>query len=82
VLAYARKQPELRYRELAWRMVDEHVAYSSPSTVCGILKQSNLVCPWRRRAKRKKVQEEKATRPDQGWATDLMHIPVGTGSTS
>jgi transposase InsO family protein len=53
------------------------VAYLSPSTVNRILKQSNLVCPWRRRAKRKKVQEEKATRPDQLWAPELMHIPVG-----
>ena len=77
VLAYARKHPELRHRELAWRMVDEDVAYLSPSTVYRILKQSNLVCPWRRRAKQKKAQEEKATRPDQRWATDVMHIPAG-----
>ena len=38
---------------------------------------ANLVCPWRRRAKRKKAREEKATRPDQRWASDLMHIPAG-----
>ena len=57
VLAYARKHPELRHRELAWRMVDEDVAYLSPSTVYRILKQANLVCPWRRRAKRRKAQE-------------------------
>jgi transposase InsO family protein len=77
VLAYARKHPELRHRELAWRMVDEDVAYLSPSTVYRILKGANLVCPWRRRAKRRKAAEEKATRPDQRWATDLMHVPVG-----
>ena len=33
VLAYAGKHPELRHRELAWRMVDEDVACLSPSTV-------------------------------------------------
>ena len=33
VIAYARRHPELRHRELAWRMVDEDVAYLSPSTV-------------------------------------------------
>jgi len=77
VLAYARKHPELRHRELAWRMVDEDVAYLSPSTVYRILKEANLVGPWRRRAKRKKAQEEKATRPDQRWSTDLMHLQVG-----
>jgi putative transposase len=78
VLAYARKHPELRHRELAWRMVDEDVAYLSPSTVYRILKEANLVCPWRRRAKRKKALEEKATRPDQRWSTDLMHLQVGS----
>jgi transposase InsO family protein len=77
VLAYTRKHPELRHREMAWRMVDEDVAYLSPSTVYRILKEANLVCPWRRRAKRKKTLEEKATRPDQRWSTDLMSIQVG-----
>jgi putative transposase len=77
VIAYARKHAELRHRELAWRMVDEDVAFLSPSTVYRILKESNLVCPWRRRAKRKKAQEEKASRPDQRWSTDLMHVQVG-----
>jgi transposase InsO family protein len=76
VLAYARKHPELRHRELAWRMVDEDVAFLSPSTVYRVLKEANLVCPWRRRPKRKKAATEKAGRPDQRWATDLMHVQV------
>lgn len=77
VVAYARKHPELRHREMAWRMVDEDVAYLSPSTVYRVLKESNLVCPWRRRSKRVKAEPEKATRPDQRWSTDLMHVQVG-----
>jgi transposase InsO family protein len=77
VIAYARKHPELRHRELAWRMVDEDVAFLSPSTVYRILKEVDLVCPRRRRAKRTKAQEEKASRPDQRWSTDLMHVQVG-----
>jgi transposase InsO family protein len=77
VITYARKRPELRHRELAWRMVDEDVAFLSPSTVYRILKETDLVCPWRRRAKRKKAAEEKATGPDQRWSTDLMHVQVG-----
>lgn len=78
VLAYARKHWGLRHRELAWRMVDEDVACLSPSTVYRILKEANLVCPWRRRAKRRREAEEKASRPDQRWGTDLMHLKVGT----
>jgi transposase InsO family protein len=79
VKAFARKHAELRHRELAWRMVDEDVAYLSPSTVYRILKEANLVCPWRRRTKRKKAQDEKPTRPDERWSTDLMHLQVGEG---
>jgi putative transposase len=77
VREYALKHPELRHRELAWRMVDEDVAYVSPSTVYRILRAENLVCPWRRRTKRRRDQDEKAQRPDQIWATDLRYVPVG-----
>jgi putative transposase len=80
VLGYARRHPELRHRELAWRMVDEDAAYLSPSTVYRILKEANLVCPWRRRGKRRRAEEEKAMRPDQRWSTDLMYVRVGTGT--
>jgi transposase InsO family protein len=79
VLAYARRHAELRHREMAWRMVDEDVAYLSPSTVYRILKEANLVCPWRRRRKRRREEDEKATRPDQRWSTDLMQVQVGEG---
>jgi putative transposase len=76
VLSYARQHPELRHRELAWRMVDENVACLSPSTVYRILKEAQLVCPWRRRAKRRRGEEEKAQRPNERWATDLMYLQV------
>jgi transposase InsO family protein len=79
VLAYARRHPELRHREMAWRMVDEDVAYLRPSTVYRILKEADLVCPWKRRKKRRREEDEKATRPDQRWATDLMQVQVGEG---
>jgi transposase InsO family protein len=77
VREYALKHPELRHRELAWRMVDEDVAYLSPSTVYRILKGEDLVCPWRRRTKRRRDKEEKAKRPDEIWATDLKYVGVG-----
>jgi putative transposase len=80
VVAYALKRPELRHRELAWRMVDEDVVCLSPSTVYRILKEAKLVCPWRRRSKRRREEEEKATRPNQIWATDLMYVQVEGGT--
>jgi transposase InsO family protein len=77
VRSYALKHPGIRHRELAWRMVDEGVAYLSPSTVYRILKGENLVCPWRRRTKRTREEEEKARRSDEIWATDLMYVVIG-----
>jgi transposase InsO family protein len=58
-------------------MVDDDAACLSPSTVYRILKGENLVCPWRRRTKRTREEEEKAQRPDEIWATDLMYVVIG-----
>jgi transposase InsO family protein len=80
VIAYALKHPALRHRELAWRMVDEDVVCLSASTVYRILKEANLVHPWRRRSKRRREEEEKATRPNQIWATDLMYVQVAAAT--
>jgi transposase InsO family protein len=77
VRAYACRHTELRHRELAWRMIDEDVAYVSQSTVYRILRAENLVCPWRRRKKRRREDLEKASRPDERWGTDLMYVRIG-----
>jgi len=77
VRSYALKHPGIRHRELAWRMVDEEVAFLSPSTVYRILKGENLVCPWSRRKKRTREDDQKASRPDETWATDLMYVQIG-----
>ena len=77
VLAYARAHPELRHRELAWRMVDEDVACLSASTVYRILKEAKLVCPWRRRTKRRREAVEKPGGVNERWVTDLMQVVVG-----
>ena len=80
VLDYARCHPELRHRELAWRMVDEDVACLSASTVYRILKEANLVCPWRRRKKRSRGADEKPQKVNDRWVTDLMQVQAGEGT--
>ncbi len=77
VREYALKHPELRHRELAWRMVDEDVACLGASTVYRILREAKLVCPWRRRSKHRREEGEKATRPNEIWATDIKYVWVG-----
>lgn len=76
VLGFARRHPTIRHRELAWRMVDEDVAYVSPSTVYRILRDAELVCRGRGRRKRYRQEIEKASGPDQRWGTDLMYLKV------
>lgn len=77
VVNYALKHPEIRHRELSWRMVDDDVAYLSQSTVYRILKDQSLMCQRPGRKKRYRDELEKASRPDQIWATDLMYLTLG-----
>lgn len=77
VLAFARQHPEIRHRELAWRMIDAEVAYLSSSTVYRILREADLMCRHRGRKKRYREALEQATRPDERWGTDLMYLTVG-----
>ena len=72
----ALEHPEIRHRELAWRMIDEDVAYVSSSTVYRILKEQQLIGPRRGRRKRYRYQHEKAQRPDQIWGTDIMYLKI------
>jgi transposase InsO family protein len=77
LVKYARQHPAIRHRELAWRMVDADVVCLSPSTVYRVLKEKDLICQWQRRQKRSREEDEKAGRPDERWATDLMYVKVG-----
>jgi len=76
VVDYALKHPEIRHRELAWRMIDADVAFLSSSTVYRILKGERLMCERPGRKKRYRDEIEKASRPDQIWATDLMYLTL------
>jgi putative transposase len=76
VREYALQHPEIRHRELAWRMIDEDVAYVSSSTVYRILKEQQLIGPRRGRRKRYRDEHEKAQHPDQIWGTDIMYLKV------
>jgi transposase InsO family protein len=77
VKAYALANPSIRHRELAWRMIDEDVAYVSSSTVYRILLEESLMNRHRGRKKRYRAELEKASRPDEIWGTDLMYLRIG-----
>ncbi|MBI4394374.1 MAG: IS3 family transposase [Euryarchaeota archaeon] len=76
VLCYGREHPKIRHRELAWRMVDEDVAYVSKSIVYRILNEEGLIAEWQqyRREKRLFIRAEA---PDVKWQSDITYIKLG-----
>ena len=78
ILDYAMKHPEVRHRELAWKMLDDGACAVSSSTVYRVLREANLVCRWKPRERRKGSGQPSApTRPDQLWQTDIRYTKVG-----
>ncbi len=78
IIDYALKHPEVRHRELAWKMLDEGVVAVSASSVYRVLREANLVCGWKPKPKVKGSGREKPpTQPDENWQTDIKYIRVG-----
>lgn len=75
VIAYALCHPKDGYRRLAWQMVDEDVAYVSPSSVYRVLSDADLLYRWKRSAAHGEAPP-RATRPNERWHTDLMYLRV------
>ena len=79
IVDYALKHPEVRHRELAWKMLDEGVCAVSSSTVYRVLREADLVCRWKPKEKRQGTgQPAPPTKPDQLWQTDIRYTKVGS----
>lgn len=76
VLGYALRHPREGYRRLAWMLVDEDVAYLSPSSVYRILDDADLLSRWKR-SRSAGQRPAEPTGPNQRWHTDLMYLRVG-----
>lgn len=76
IIKYALQYPALSHRILAWKMVDEDIAYVSPSTVYRLLSAENLVCRQFKREKRYRDDDEKAVKSDERWQTDIHYIKI------
>ena len=74
---YALKHPEIRHRELAWRMLDEGAGAVSASSVYRVLQEAGLVCRWKPKVKRTPNRPPAPEHPDELWQTDLRYTQVG-----
>lgn len=77
IRAYALKHPEVRHRELAWRMLDDGVGAVSTSSVYRVLQEADLVCRWKPKVKRTSARPSAPERSDELWQTDLRYTQVG-----
>ena len=78
IIDYALKHPEVRHRQLAWKMLDEGVVAVSASSVYRVLREANLVSGWRPKPKVKGSGRGKPPRrPDEKWQTDIKYVRAG-----
>jgi putative transposase len=75
VLAYALTHPKDGYRRLTWQMIDEDVAYLSPSTVYRLLQEADLIARWKR-STHAGTAPPRPTCPNERWHTDLMYLRI------
>ena len=75
VIAYALEHPREGYRRLAWMMIDEDVAYVSPTSAYRILSDADLLYRWKR-STREGVRPPEPEVPNERWHTDLMYLRV------
>ena len=75
VLGFKHRNPAMSFREIAYTMMDEDIAYFSPSTVYRILKKYDLITPWNR-GTWASTRPEHAKSPDERWQTDIMYVKI------
>ncbi|UCC99366.1 MAG: DDE-type integrase/transposase/recombinase [Phycisphaerales bacterium] len=78
---YALQHPEIRHRELAWRMLDEGVCAVSSSSVYRVLREAGLVCRWKPKVKMQgSGRENRPSNPDAQWQTDIKYVRGQAGN--
>ena len=75
VIGFKHRHPKRSFREIAYTLIDEDVAYLSPSTVYRILKRHDLITPWHSSVW-ELTRPEHAKFPDEKWQTDIMYIKM------
>jgi putative transposase len=75
VVVFKRGNPRMSFREIAYTLIDQDMAYLSPSAVYRILKNRNLITPWKHPVWTS-TRPDHAKSPDERWQTDIMYIKI------
>lgn len=75
VIRCALEHPKDGYRRLCWQMVDEDVAYMSPSSVYRVLDDADLLYRWKR-SRRSGEKPPEPEGPNERWHVDLMYLRI------
>lgn len=65
------------YRRCAYMMIDQDVAYCSPSTVYRVLRQEDLLRRWNRSSSSKGDGFKQPSGPHSHWHTDISYVNIG-----
>ena len=81
IIDYALSHPQVRHRELAWRMLDDGICAVSSSSVYRALREAGLVCRWKPKTKAQGTgRDSRPTRPDEQWQTDIKYVAGRSGN--
>ncbi|MCL4341576.1 MAG: hypothetical protein M1431_05740 [Candidatus Thermoplasmatota archaeon] len=75
VIGLKHRYPKMSFREIAYTLIDEDLAYLSPSTVYSILKRHDLITPWNHPIWQSSRPEHSKT-PDERRQTNIMYIKI------
>ena len=75
VIGFKKQHPRMSFREIAYTLIDEDIAYLSPSTVYRILKKHDLITPWKHPVW-ESTRPDHAKHPDEKWQTDIMYVKI------
>ena len=76
VIRYALENPKDGYRRLTYMMIDENIAFLSPSSVYRILSDRDLLYRFKRSRKSSGQYNYKPNKPHDQWHTDIMYLWV------
>ena len=81
VNGFKHQHPVMSFMEIAYTMIDEDIAYLSPSTVYRILRKHNLITPWNRPIW-ESTRPDHAKTPNERWQTEIMYIKIREDSST